>query len=142
VKDFQSLILKSGMQHLIQKNEPMFKKSLIDVLSFKLNENINFLTLQTNKSLLHSKYKSTELTENMKLFIEFLESYDPKTNTKLKLKNDSVINITEQEITEIKSLFNQLSPKNRQKMAETIFENKNSLDQHLEFYGKTKVLIK
>ncbi len=120
----------------------MFKKSLIDVLSFKLNENINFLTLQTNKSLLHSKYKSTELTENMKLFIEFLESYDPKTNTKLKLKNDSVINITEQEITEIKSLFNQLSPKNRQKMAETIFENKNSLDQHLEFYGKTKVLIK
>jgi hypothetical protein len=142
VKDFQSLILKSGMQYLIQKNEPMFKKSLIDVLSFKLNENINFLTLQTNKSLLHSKYKSTELTENMKLFIEFLESYDPKTNTKLKLKNDSVINITEQEITEIKSLFNQLSPKNRQKMAETIFENKNSLDQHLEFYGKTKVLIK
>jgi hypothetical protein len=142
VKDFQSLILKSGMQHLIQKNEPMFKKSLIDVLSFKLNENINFLTLQTNKSLLHSKYKSTELTENMKLFIEFLESYDPKTNTKLKLKNDSVINITEQEITEIKSLFNQLSPNNRQKMAETIFENKNSLDQHLEFYGKTKVLIK
>lgn len=130
------------MQHLIQKNEPMFKKSLIDVLSFKLNENINFLTLQTNKSLLHSKYKSTELTENMKVFIEFLESYDPKTNTKLKLKNDSVINITEQEITEIKSLFNQLSPKNRQKMAETIFENKNSLDQHLEFYGKTKVLIK
>lgn len=130
------------MQHLIQKNEPMFKKSLIDVLSFKLNENINFLTLQTNKSLLHSKYKSTELTENMKLFIEFLESYDPKTNTKLKLKNDSVINITEQEITEIKSLFNQLSPNNRQKMAETIFENKNSLDQHLEFYGKTKVLIK
>ena len=130
------------MQHLIQKNEPMFKKSLIDVLSFKLNENINFLTLQTNKSLLHSKYKSTELTENIKLFIEFLESYDPKTNTKLKLKNDSVINITEQEITEIKSLFNQLSPNNRQKMAETIFENKNSLDQHLEFYGKTKVLIK
>ena len=130
------------MQHLIQKNEPMFKKSLIDVLSFKLNENINFLTLQTNKSLLHSKYKSTELTENMKLFIEFLESYDPKTNTKLKLKNDSLINITEQEITEIKSLFNQLSPNNRQKMAETIFENKNSLDQHLEFYGKTKVLIK
>ena len=130
------------MQHLIQKNEPMFKKSLIDVLSFKLNENINFLTLQTNKSLLHSKYKSTELTENIKLFIEFLESYDPNTNTKLKLKNDSVINITEQEITEIKSLFNQLSPNNRQKMAETIFENKNSLDQHLEFYGKTKVLIK
>jgi hypothetical protein len=142
VKDFQSLILKSGMQHLIQKNEPMFKKSLIDVLSFKLNENINFLTLQTNKSLLYSKYKSTELTENIKLFIEFLESYDPKTNTKLKLKNDSVINITEQEIAEIKSLFNQLSPNNRQKMAETIFENKNSLDQHLEFYGKTKVLIK
>lgn len=142
MKDFQSLILKSGLQHLIQKNEPMFKKSLIDVLSFKLNENINFLTIQTNKHILRSKYKSTELTENMKLFIEFLESYDPKTNTKLKLKNDSVINITEEEIAEIKSLFNQLSPNNRQKMAETIFENKNSLDQHLEFYGKTKVLIK
>ena len=142
MKDIQSLILKSGMQHLIQKNEPMFKKSLIDVLSFKLNENINFLTMETNKKILKSKFKHTELTENMKVFIEFLESYDPKTNTKLKLKNDSVINITEQEITEIKSLFNQLSPNNRQKMAETIFENKNSLDQHLEFYGKTKVLIK
>jgi hypothetical protein len=142
VKNFQSLILKSGMQHLIQKNEPMFKKSLIDVLSFKLNENINFLTMETNKKILKSKFKNTELTENMKVFIEFLESYDPKTNTKLKLKNDSVINITEKEIVEIKSLFNQLSPNNRQKMAETIFENKNSLDQHLEFYGKTKVLIK
>jgi hypothetical protein len=88
------------------------------------------------------EWKSLILSVFLKFFIEFLESYDPKTNTKLKLKNDSVINITEQEITEIKSLFNQLSPNNRQKMAETIFENKNSLDQHLEFYGKTKVLIK
>ena len=133
-------MLKSGIHSLIKKNEDKFKKSLIDVLSFKLNENIEYLNIQTQKKLLQSTYKETNFNEELKNFIEFLESFDPNKPAKVKLKNDSLINITENELNEIKGLFDQLNPENRKKMVETIFESKANLDQHLEFYRKTKAL--
>lgn len=142
MKNFQTSILKNGIEQLIYENEEVFKKSLINVLSFKLNENINFLAAETNKGILRKKFKETKATDDVKYFINFLENYNPKVNTKLKLKNDSVINITESQIKEIKCLFDSLSPENREIMAETIFESVSSLEQHLDFYNKTKVLTK
>ena len=38
MSDLQNLMLKNGMKYLLQENVEQFKKSLIDVLSFKLNE--------------------------------------------------------------------------------------------------------
>lgn len=135
-------MLKSGFEYLIDENEDQFKKSLIDVLSFKLNESINYINFEVRKKLLSTPPKFTPNDENIKHFVNFLEQYDPKNPSKIKLKNESVINITENELIAIKNLFDQLGPKNRLKMVEEVFESKKNLDEHVEFYNKTKALNK
>lgn len=137
------MMLKNGFHYLLEENETQFKKSLIDVLSFKLNESVEYLNFQFKKSLLKDlKFKETENTPEMNTFINFLESYDSKNCSKIKLKNESLINITENEVKAIKSLFDTLNVKNRQKMAEDIFKDQQTFQEHLEFYNKTKVLSK
>ena len=137
------MMLKNGFHYLLDENETQFKKSLIDVLSFKLNESVEYLNFQFKKSLLKDlKFKETENTPEMNTFINFLESYDSKNCSKIKLKNESLINITENEVKAIKSLFDTLNVKNRQKMAEDIFKDQQTFQEHLEFYNKTKVLSK
>lgn len=135
-------MLKNGFNYLIEENEEQFKKSLIDVLSFKLNESINFINFEARKKLLQSKHKFTKNEETIKNFVNFLENYDPQNPPKIKLKNDSVINITESEIKAIKNLFDQLNAQNRLRMVKEIFESPNNLRQHLEFYEKAKALNK
>lgn len=138
-----NMMLKNGFYYLINENEDQFKKSLIDVLSFKLNESIDYLHFQFKKSLLKdNKVQITDDTKEMKDFISFIESYDPMVSSKIKLKNDSVINITESDMEAIKGLFDSLNPKNRQQMVEQIFQDKVSLEQHIDFYKKVKVLNK
>jgi len=137
------MMLKNGFHYLLDENETQFKKSLIDVLSFKLNESVEYLNFQFKKSLLKDlKFKETANTPEMNTFINFLESYDSKNCSKIKLKNESLINITENEVKAIKSLFDTLNVKNRQKMAEDIFKDQKTFQEHLEFYNKTKVLSK
>lgn len=137
------MMLKNGFHYLLDENETQFKKSLIDVLSFKLNESVEYLNFQFKKSLLKDlKFKETANTPEMNTFINFLESYDSKNCSKIKLKNESLINITENEVKAIKSLFDTLNVKNRQKMAEDIFKDQKTFQEHLEFYNQTKVLSK
>jgi hypothetical protein len=135
-------LLKKSFESLIENNDEQFKKSLNYALSKKLNENIEYLRVNTQKKLFEPSFKFTPKSEEIKNFVEFLESYDPSNPSKIKLKNESVINITEKELKDIKILFDQLSPKNRSIMVESIFENKANLDQHLEFCQKVKVLQK
>jgi hypothetical protein len=71
-----------------------------------------------------------------------MENYNPKTVLKIKFKNESILNITEENIKNVKSLFDQLSPQNRQILAETIFNDPDTFKEHLDFYEKTKVLNK
>jgi hypothetical protein len=135
-------ILKNGLYYLIQDNENAFQKSLIDVLSIKLNESLETVELFTKTNLLKNKEKNTLETPEIKIFLEFMENYNPKTVLKIKFKNESILNITEENIKNVKSLFDQLSPQNRQILAETIFNDPDTFKEHLDFYEKTKVLNK
>jgi hypothetical protein len=135
-------ILKNGLYYLIQDNEYAFQKSLIDVLSIKLNESLETVELFTKTNLLKNKEKNTLETPEIKIFLEFMENYNPKTVLKIKFKNESILNITEENIKNVKSLFDQLSPQNRQILAETIFNDPDTFKEHLDFYEKTKVLNK
>jgi hypothetical protein len=136
------VLLKKSFENLIQNNDEEFKKFLNNALTTKLNENIKYLKVHTQKKLFEPVFKFTPKSEEIKNFVKFLESYDPSNPSKIKLKNESVINITEKELKDIKILFDQLSPKNRTLMVESIFESKANLDQHLEFCQKVKVLQK
>lgn len=142
MNDSSTELLKKSFESLIQNNDEDFKKSLNHALHLKLNENIEYLRVNTQKKLFEPVFKFTPKSEEIKNFVEFLESYDPSNPSKIKLKNESVINITEKELKDIKILFDQLSPKNRSMMVESIFESKANLDQHIEFCQKVKVLQK
>jgi hypothetical protein len=142
MNETSTILLKKSFESLIQNNDDQFKKSLSIALSMKLNENIEYLRIHTQKKLFEPVFKFTPKSQEIKNFVEFLESYDPLNPSKIKLKNESVINITEKELKDIKILFDQLSPKNRTLMVESIFESKANLDQHLEFCQKVKVLQK
>lgn len=123
------------------ENEEAFKKSLIDALSFKLNDALSSIEESFKEKLLFSD-ETTELSEDLKYFLNFVENYDSKTKNKLKLKNESIINITESEISSIKHLFNELNAENRQLMVEKILNSPSGLKNTLKFYNKAKGLLK
>lgn len=138
--DVSSIILKSGINSLIYESDESFKKSLINSLSFKLNEAVKEIQKDFSSKLFISK-DETVVNEDISLFLNFVENYNPKTNKSLKLKNGSTINISENDLTKIKVLFNSLNSKNRQTMVKELLESQTGLKKTLEFYEKSKKVI-
>lgn len=141
MKEISTLILENGIKALIYESEKPFRKSIVNSLSLKLNDAINEAKYSTASALL-SKEETTKPSENLNNFINFIENYDPKNNNKIKLKNESYINITENEFNSLVSLFNQLNTKNREFMLEEIFTSPTQIKKNIEFFNKAKGLIK
>lgn len=140
MNDLSTIILKSGINSLLYESEEAFKKSLINSLSFKLNEAIKESKNYFASNILISE-KTTEVDSNIKNLLEFVENYDSKTNSRLIFKNGTTINITENEISKIKFIFNSLNSKNRKIMAKEITESIQGLKRTLEFYDRAKKVL-
>jgi ribosomal protein S20 len=141
MNDLSTIILKSGIQSLIYESDEAFKKSLINSLSFKLNEAIKEVQETTSSGILHLEEK-TEINEDVGNFIMFVENYESKSSTKLNFKNNTSINISEQDMEKLKVLFNSLNSDNRKTMTKTLFENAYGLKNTLNFYEMAKKVIK
>jgi hypothetical protein len=105
------ILLKNGIHGMIREDEDYFKNNIIQ-------------SLPDAKSL--------------KIFVEFVNNF--KTG-KFKFKDETVINITESDIENIKYLFEGLSPKNRIKMTQEVFKSSNNFRQHIEFSKSAKGII-
>lgn len=134
-------IIHRGINELVEENEDLFKQNLMYALAFKLNETIELTKINIQNKLLKLPDQNTEITEDIKIFLNFVENYIHNPTDKILLKDSSVININEEDIKSIKMLFENLSPKNRQKMAESIFESNESFKQHLNFYKNSEAII-
>lgn len=141
MNDLSEIILKSGLNSLIYENDEAFKKSLINSLSFKLNEALKEVNKTTSSKILFTE-EITELNEDVKRLVEFFNNYDPKTNSYLTLKNNININIQEHEVNKLKTMFNGLSAKNRKLMAKELLENTAKFKNTLNFYENAKGIIK
>jgi len=141
MNDLSNIILKSGIQSLIYESDEAFKKSLINALSFKLNEAIKEVQDTTCSGILKLEEK-TEINEDINNFIEFVENYDPKSSNRLNFKNNTSINISEQDMEKLKVLFNFLNSDNRKTMTKTLFENAYGLKKTLNFYETAQKVIK
>lgn len=141
MNDLSNIILKSGIQSLIYESDEAFKKSLINSLSFKLNEAIKEVQDTTCSGILKLEEK-TEINEDINNFIEFVENYDPKSSNRLNFKNNTSINISEQDMEKLKVLFNFLNSDNRKTMTKTLFENAYGLKKTLNFYETAQKVIK
>ena len=134
-------IIHRGINELIEDNQELFKQNLMYALAFKLNESVESIKINTQNKLLMTAEQNTVVTEDIQILLNFLESYKESPTDKILLKDNSVININEEDIKSVKMLFEGLSPENRQKMAESIFENNETFKQHINFYKDTKGLI-
>jgi len=129
-------LLKNGIQALLEQKETYFKKNVIKSLSIKLNDAITDVLTETNKNLLHSS-KSLKNSKELQTFLTILEKKE-----KIILKDNSIININENEAYALKELFEHLNTENRQKMIETVFDSSNNYNQHIEFYNNAKGMFR
>ena len=134
-------LIKRGVEELIESNEDLFKQNLIYALSIKLNESVETAKLDIQNEIFKPVFKNTTITEDVNNFVNFLNGYKNNPTDKILLKDKSLININESEIKSLQMLFENLSPKNRQKMAETIFDNQETFKQHINFYKDTEALV-
>ena len=139
MNNLPNLILKNGIKNLLEENDSSFKKSLVDCLSIKLNTAIKEVESEFKTKIFESK-EETKATPEILEFANFVENYNSKRNNRLKLKNQSYINISEQELKSLVGLFECLSASNRQKMLEEILESPAKLKSNIEFYEKAKAI--
>ena len=92
------------------------------------------------KTKIFESKEETKATPEVLEFANFVENYNSKRNNRLKLKNQSYINISEQELKSLVGLFECLSANNRQKMLEEILESPAKLKSNIEFYEKAKAI--
>lgn len=131
-------LLDNGIKELANLEEEYFKKNVLDALSLKLNESLKEVFVESSANMLVSR-PNTKSTLELKQFIEFVENFKPG---KFVFKNNSVLNIDESQIEDIKELFDLLSDKSRKIMTEEIFKDSTSFKNHIEFYNKAKGLLK
>ena len=81
-------------------------------------------------------------SNQIKEFVEFVENYDPKLKNKLKLKNETLINISESDFNSLKKMFDTLNNKNREIFVGEITESPAKLKSNLEFYKKAQRILK
>jgi hypothetical protein len=141
MKDLSNIVLKNGIQSLIYESEEAFQKSLVNTLSFKLNEAINEAKNSFAQNLLVTK-EETQDTKEIQYFANFVENYDPVKNYSLKLKNSNSINIKEQELEILKEVFNALNSKNRQTMVSILLSDEWGIKKTISFYKKAKEILK
>ncbi len=141
MKELSNIVLKNGIQSLIYESDEAFQKSLINTLSFKLNEAINEVKNSFAQNLLVTK-EETQDTKEIQYFANFVENYDPVNNYSLKLKNNNNINIKEQELEILKEVFNALNSKNRQTMVSILLSDEWGIKKTISFYKKAKEILK
>lgn len=137
MKDITHTLIKRGLRELLSENEGYFKENVIKTITFKLNESIKEVKSSIHKNMLLVP-RFTKKNDDVIKFVNFIESFVPGKYT---FKNGMNINISDSDIENIKKLFESLSPKNRERMAETIFESPESLREHINFSNKSKGII-
>lgn len=136
MEDISNKLIKNGIQALIEDEELYFKNNLIHSLSIKLNTAISQILNETYQNLLYKQENLNEFLET-KLFIDVLN-----TKQKILLKDNSIINITENDARSLTLLFENLNTKNKETMVKSIFNSSLQFNQHLNLANKVKGLFK
>lgn len=136
MEDLSYKLIKNGIQALVEEEEQYFKKNIVQSLSMKLNDAISDVLTETNKNLFY-KHSSLADSPELKTFLSIISKPE-----KIQLKDNSIINITENEIELLKGLFENLNTENKKTMIESVFSSPAVFNQHIEFYKKSKGLFR
>lgn len=136
--DITKILLKNGINGLANLDELYFKQNITQALAFKLDTSIKESYQACSEKLLHADSETKE-TPELKEFVNFIENFE---EGKYEFKNNTHLNITDSDLNSVKSLFEALNPKNRQKMVEEIFQGNLNFKKHVDFYNNSKGLLK
>ena len=131
------LLLKHGVESLVEHDENIFKENIIQSLALKLNETVKETKSLVTKNLLQ-RPSTTGATPELNEFLNFISNFKGGNYT---FKNGSIINITESDIHELKKLFESLNAINRQTMVSEILIDGEKFKDHLTFSQKVKQFL-
>jgi hypothetical protein len=130
------------IESLIEGDEDLFQQGLNQELSLRKEDFCKFLSIKIFESMQEKIVeKEINLTEEVKDFISLLEQFKDKKTLKIQFKNKSIINISENEISPVKQLFDNLNSENQKLLARNLFESPQHFKQATEFAKKVKGLF-
>lgn len=130
------------IESLIEGDEDLFKQGLNQELNLRKEDFCKFLSIKIFESMQEKIVaKEIDLTEEVKNFISILEQFKDQKSVKIQFKNKSIINISENEISPIKQLFDHLNAENQKLLAQNLFESPQHFKQTIEFAKKVKGLF-
>jgi hypothetical protein len=134
--NLSKILLTNGIKEMISENEDHFKQNIEQTLAIKLND-----CIQEAKSTVCEKlFDKEDMTPSSEELLEFVRFMSEASEGKIIFQDGTMLNIKEQEIKEIKELFESLNSTNRLKMAQEVLKNSLNFKQHLEFAEKIKGL--
>lgn len=122
---------------MLVEEQTDFQQNITQALALKLNDSISTI----KKSVTERIFEKSETTETSLELNEFLNFINFFEEGKYTFQDGSNINITENEMENIKKLFESLNPTNRQLMVSEIFKSPATFKQHLNFATSTKGMI-
>jgi hypothetical protein len=135
--EITKILLKNGLMAMINENEDYFKTNIFQSLSLKVNDSINDVKQEFEKKLFLED-KKTLKTKELEYFISFVECFRPGN---FNFQDGSNLNITEEDMSLIKALFEKLNPEKRQQMVSTLFESAENFYGNIKFAKKAKGLL-
>ena len=127
--DTTRLLLQNGIKSMLVEEQSDFQQNITQALALKLNDSISTIRKSVTERIFE-KSETTETSLELNEFLNFINSFE-----------GSNINITENEMENIKKLFESLNPTNRQLMVSEIFKSPATFKQHLNFASSTKGMI-
>ena len=130
------------VQTLLEGEEDLFAQGLANELNSRKEELCRHMSVKVFEQMGSDLVsKNIDLNENIKKFINLIESFKKTPTVKINFKNESILNISENEIEPIKSLFDRLNEENQKVLARDLFKSPQHFKHTLEFAKKVKGLF-
>lgn len=137
-----SLRVQKLVDTLVEGEEDLFSRGLLNELDSRKEILCKELSIKIFEHLAHPKInKEIDLNEDIVNFINTIQKFDKHKSIKINFKNESILNISENEIEPIKKLFDNLNEENQKVLARDLFKTPQYFKQTLEFAKKVKGLL-
>lgn len=130
------------VQTLVEGEDDLFSQGLLNELDNRKELLCKELSIKIFEHLSSPKInKQIDINEDIKNFIDITEKLNHTQSLKINFKNESILNISENEIKPIKRLFDHLNEENQKVLARDLFKTPQHFKQTLEFAKKIKGLF-
>jgi hypothetical protein len=137
-----SLRVQKLVQTLVEGEEDLFTQGLLNELDTRKEDLCKQLSIKIFEHLgTPIVNKEIKINEDIQNFIKMVEKFDNNSVIKVNFKNESILNISENEIEPIKRLFDSLNEENQKVLARDLFKTPQHFKQTVEFAKKVKGLF-